>query len=372
MTALVDIPKGLQQLKVEILLFDKQNYRLPPESDAWNQTKLCLALEEYELLPIGESMADNGYFLEEPLIGIPSGDGRVIIIEGNRRLATLKFLSEPDLRKLSKNKEEWEQLAEKASTNKQDLMTVPVVIHSAREELDAILGFRHITSTLKWDPLCKARFIHDLMIRKKTTDLNELAKEIGARQDTIKSNFIAFNLYNEAKELEIDTSKVESKFGVFYTALNNSEIREYIGLDVDKPIEELKKPVPIAKKVELKNFIELLHGNSSGVDPVIDDSRKISELGDVLAVDEARKVLLETRNMRIAKKLTGGEEKSLLENLDSARVNLMEANKNVFLYFNNPKVKSAVELCKKYMDQIIHSCEEAEKEAEAKKQANKA
>jgi hypothetical protein len=156
MTARVEIAMGLQTLPVNILLLDKQNYRLPPESTTWGQTKLCLALEDYELFPIAESMADNGYFMEEPLIGIPSEDGQVIIIEGNRRLTTLKFLTDPELRKLSINKEEWEELAEKALANKHDLTNVPVVVHATRDELDAILGFRHITATLKWDPLCKA------------------------------------------------------------------------------------------------------------------------------------------------------------------------------------------------------------------------
>ena len=233
-------------------------------------------------------MADNGYFIEEPMIGIPSNDNCLIVVEGNRRLATLKLLTDSKFRDSSKYKEDWERLFSIAKAVGRDLSKVPIIVHANRAELDAIIGFRHITSTLKWDPLCKARFIFDLIERKKVNDLSKIAKEIGARQVTLKSNLIAYNIYNQAKDLEIDVSRLEQNFGVFYTALNNADIRDFLGLDFDKPLQDLKKPISNSKRQELKDFIELLHGNSK-VLPVITDSRQIYQLGEVLAVESARK-----------------------------------------------------------------------------------
>lgn len=43
----------------------------------------------------------------------------------------------------------------------------------------------------------------------------------------------------------------------------------------------------------------------------------------------------------------------------------MEAHKNAFMYYKNPKVNTLIELCHRYMDQIIHGIEEAEKTEKA-------
>jgi hypothetical protein len=348
------------------LLLDKENYRLPPEAIAFSQEELCLILEQdSDLFPIARSMADNGYFAEEPLIGIPGPKDNVIVIEGNRRLATLKFLTDPELRKLSNNKDEWEGLAAKAEENGYDLKEAPVVVHKNREELTAILGFRHITGTAKWNPLSKARFVHDLIGHRKADNFYAIAREVGSKQDTIRSNYVAYNLYKQAKDFGIDTSGVEEKFGVFYTALNNSKIREYIGLDPNKSPEKLKTPISNKKTEELKNLIEYLHGTSE-IGAVLEDSRDIWKLGEILVSAEARNVLHATRDLELAYRSTGGEEKALLDNLESASIFLTEAYKTVYLYCKNPTVRNLIARCAGTMDQIQRSCPELSQKTASK------
>jgi hypothetical protein len=353
------IKLGPQTLSVSRLVFDKENYRLPPEAIAFSQEELGSWLEEEsDLFPIARSMADNGYFAEEPLIGIPGLNDTVIVVEGNRRLATLKFLTDPEFRKLSENKDEWEGLSAKAEENGHNLKEAPVVVHKSREELTAILGFRHITGTAKWNPLSKARFVHDLIEHRQAKNFYEIAREVGSKQDTIRSNYVAYNLYKQAKDLNIDTSKVEMKFGVFYTALNNSNIREYIGLDPDKSPQKLKKPISNKKAGELKNLIEDLHGTSE-IEAIILDSRDIWKLGEILVSAEARKVLHTTRDLDLAFRSTGGEEKALLDNLETASIYLTEAYKTVYLYCKNPTVRNLIARCAGTIEQILRSCPES-------------
>jgi hypothetical protein len=45
---------------------------------------------------IAESIATRGFFPNEPLLAIKE-DGKLIVVEGNRRLAALKALKEPGL-----------------------------------------------------------------------------------------------------------------------------------------------------------------------------------------------------------------------------------------------------------------------------------
>lgn len=348
---------GLRKIQVSRLLLDNQNPRLPPEAISQSQNELYSLFElDFDLFPIAKSMADNGYFQEEPLIGIPGPDSKIIIVEGNRRLAALKFLIDPEIRKLSKRKDNWEKLYEESQKNGHDLTVVPVVVHEKREELRAILGFRHITGTLKWDALAKARFVNKLIEEERGAHFYDIGREVGSRSDTVRRSFAAYRVYKQAKDdFNVDVSRVGNRFGVFYTGLNNSDIREYIGLDLDKSVEKLKKPIPRTKANELQNFIEYLHGTKE-IEPVFTDSRDISRLGEILAVPEARKILHTTRDFELAYRSTGGEEKTLIYNLETAHIGLTEAYKTVYRYCENKQVANLVELCFGTIDQILRSC----------------
>jgi hypothetical protein len=351
------IQLGLNQRQVSALLLDSENPRLPPDVKSYSQQELCKHYEKhYDLFPVAMSMADNGYFQEEPLIGIRGPDNKVIVIEGNRRLATLKFLTEPETRELSSKKIDWEKLFQLSAKNGHNLTLVPVVVHESRDELRAILGFRHITGIMKWDALAKARFVNNLVEERKDADFYAIGREVGARQDTIRSNYVAYRVCKQAKEeFNIDTSEVEKRFGVFYTALNNVNIREYIGLDMDKSRTELRRPISSRKADELRNFIEYLQGTSE-IEPVFTDSRNISKLGEILAVPEARKVLQTTRNFRLAYRSTGGEERTLIGDLERASISLIEAYKTIYLHCENQKVTQLIERCIGTMNQILRSC----------------
>src|SRR5262249_38085216 len=80
--------------RVDELLLDPQNPRFPPDLDTADRGDPLRHFEEsYNLDELAESMLAEGFFAEEPLLTIPSGDGDArIVVEGNRRLATLKLL----------------------------------------------------------------------------------------------------------------------------------------------------------------------------------------------------------------------------------------------------------------------------------------
>lgn len=345
-----DLTIGLNpEILITRLLFDSQNPRLSPDVEGYSQDALLLHLEEkYDLFPVARSMVDNGFFKEEPLIGIPSSDDKILIVEGNRRLACLKFLTDQSARRISNKKADWEELvaeAEKRGTIEK-LQRVPVVIHAQRDkELRAILGFRHITQTKKWDALSKARFINHLIETSAKSTFYQIAQEIGSKAVTIRNNYIAFRVFLQAKnDFNIDTSKVEKEFGVFYTALTDPNVKYYVGLDIEKEPQHLKKPISASKSDELKFFIEMLHGTKT-IEPIITDSRQIRRFGEILFSSQARIVLQTTRNFDYAFTLTGGEKRALLLSLEKADIYLSEAYKTLYRYAEDQKVKSLVRKC---------------------------
>src|SRR4051794_40767901 len=82
------------------LLLDPENPRLPADLDNLNQHALVRYFDDsYNLDELADSMLKEGFFGEEPLLTIPGTDGGTrIVVEGNRRLATLKLLLDADAR----------------------------------------------------------------------------------------------------------------------------------------------------------------------------------------------------------------------------------------------------------------------------------
>lgn len=198
--------KNLEWLPVTRLILDDENYRLPGNFKGSGQTELLQILDrDFALNIIGESLADNGYFVEEPLIGIPSPEDTVIVVEGNRRLAALKLIVQAELRKFARNPEYWESLAKRL---RHDVSEVPVIIYGSKDELITFLGYRHIAGIVKWDPLSKARFIHSLIEKKgDKAEFRDVARETGSNVATIRANYIAYMVFLQAKdEYGIDTS----------------------------------------------------------------------------------------------------------------------------------------------------------------------
>lgn len=225
-------------LPVSRLLIDRENFRL----DLANPTQddlLQVLDRDYQLKQIGESLADNGYFPQEPLVAIRKSGDYYIVVEGNRRLAALKLLLEPRCRSLVRDGEFWEGLHR---TMKYAITEVPVIVFDAREEITSFLGYRHVTGIVPWEPLPKAHFITDLV--EKRRDFESASDEIGCPVSVVRKNYIAYKAFLQARAFRIDTSRLEQNFSVFFRALGYSNIAAYVGLRSGRTLQELKEPIP--------------------------------------------------------------------------------------------------------------------------------
>lgn len=358
--------KKITWMKVSQLLFDDLNFRFPGDLRGATQKKLIKILDEdYEPLPIGESLADNGYFVEEPLVVIPSKSEKYIVIEGNRRLAALKFLSDKDMWSLSQDATTWEKLAKRLKT---DLSEVPVVKYQTREELITVLGFRHIAGIMTWKPLAKARFINSIVKQGgKEANFDKIAQEIGSKGYAVRKQYAVYRAYLQAVEWQIDTSKLEKDYSVFYRAVSGtSQIAKFVGISNATSPSKLRRPIPSNKQEALTEIIGFIHGTST-VKAVIRDSRELTELGKVIADKSALELLRLKRELKPAYEITGGEKQRLLDNLKAASYSLDEALKDTHRHKKDTEVSEIVRRCAQTLVQIARHFPDVLKELEKKK-----
>lgn len=334
---------------IEELFFDPLNPRLPDGFEKASQAELLKTLaDEYELQDLGQSLADNGYFAEEPLVAVPRADKKgFIVVEGNRRLAALKLLQNPSLAGKGQ-RARWQQIK---NESRSPITQVPIIIYRRREEIIPYLGFRHITGVLGWQAYPKARYIAQL-VESSQMSFAEIARVIGSKPKIVREHYVVYAILRQAENaFGIDTEKARESLGVLRRALSDPNIRNFIGLSLDQSESKLAKPVPARRGGELKELLSWMFGDRTDA-PVMSDSRRITDLGVVLASNEATRLLRSTRDLDHAFQLAGGEEARLLESLDKASYYLDQALPLALRHKESKNVLLAVQRCQRVFVEI--------------------
>ena len=330
------------------LHLDPGNPRLPRDVD-WSSCSEKTLLNElyrrYNLIELANSMADKGFTPRhaEALLVVAKDDAEdeYVVIEGNRRLATLKLLTSAQFRNAAGVSAQWTELAERAKSKVLD--PAPVIIYDKREQLNDYLGFRHITGPTPWRPEAKARFIDRLLLSGES--IGEVARRIGSNHRTVRRFAEAHAVYSQALKKDLDMDQVEKAFGVFYNALDQAGIREYLGLGLQRDIHvRPENPIPPENLDNLVELVSLLYGDEEkSLRKVITESRELKQLGEVLLDKRGRASLLNDRNLSEAYRLIGGGRKELMALLNSAYSRLAEANGQAHQFHDDKEIRGEVE-----------------------------
>lgn len=331
------------------LLLDNKNPRLPDGYQNATQAQLLrLLAEDYALPDIGRSIAENGYFSEEPLVTVKHLIlNKWTVVEGNRRLAALLLLAAP--KKAPKDLQDtWTEIAGAA---KKTVSEVPTLVYDHRREITPYLGFRHITGVLEWRPYQKGRYVAQLVEEGKL-DFAEIARLIGSKAKTVREHYVSYTLVRQAKSsFNLDTERAEESFGILRRALSDPNIRDYIGLELGRKEHELSKPLKKSDASRLEETFRWMFGTTSRA-AAIRESRDLSKLGAVLANDKAKAALKTSGDLSYAFELSGGEEKRLIEALSKASYQLDQALPMVLRHKKSKDVLASVEKCLTVMEEI--------------------
>ena len=313
------------------LLLDKQNPRLNIEATATlDQNQLASLLWKHNAVDeIALSIAANGYYEDEPLLVIPKAltpDLRppFIVVEGNRRLAAVKILTDSRLRsELSAT-----TLPLLDEDQQRDLQTLPASIHSNREGLWTHIGFRHINGIKPWDGLGKSRYIAQIH-EEYGVPLNEIASSIGDQHSTVVRLYRGFRVLRQAERdahFDIgDTYSGKFYFSHLYTALSQKEYQSF--LDVDPETTEVYNPIASERLPELKELLLWLFGaKSMRIAPIVQRQYPdLNHLREVIAIPESLAALRNGYPLDAAHAIALGDTRRFRDSVFRASESLKEA-----------------------------------------------
>ena len=314
------------------LNLDKDNPRLP-DTVARNEKKIIKYLaSKTGIEDLMISIGINGFFPGEAIVVTPGKNDKYIVLEGNRRLAALRLLQNPGL---ADNIRSIRKAAEEAIHRPQE---IPAHIVASRDDALQYLGFRHISGVQRWDPMAKARYLK--LLFKQTSDEPEIgkrylkvAREIGSKSNAIRRNLDALAVYeiidiNDFFDIQ-DLDEESFQFGVFYTAIGNSEIGSFIGV---RKNNEPANPIVNSGSLKIeciKEITEWMFKKNDQGDTCLGESRNIPKLGAVVAHPEALNKLRQGVSLDHSFSATVDNKKEFLGDINRAIEYLRLANSNV-------------------------------------------
>lgn len=246
------------------------------------------------------SLAVNGYFEAEPMVGVRTGDGKIRIAEGNRRLAACLILA-GDQRARHQQKRTTDYMLLQKKHGRPPITEVPVRVLSDTKSLLSYLGVRHIAASQPWDSYAKAAWVAKVIEQNGLT-LEAVSEMIGDQHQTVARALEGYYFVNQltraAQFSPGDSmrpgrlSNPEYPFSWVYTALGFGPIRKWLGLSDGR---EGRDKEPIKGKTHLDDSAELLiflFGNKTkSRQGAISDSRDIGELARAIANPESLQML---------------------------------------------------------------------------------
>ena len=278
---------NIKYIPLDRLMFDPLNPRLPIELKGKKSEDRIIdyMLRDESLLELMKSIGESDYSRSEPLLVVPYKDNYTVV-EGNRRLAALKLLSNPSLANVREK-----SVAAIIDGKKHTPEQIPCILHAKRDDILDYLGYRHITGVKSWGALEKARYLVQLYKKNNKKDAEQacktLAKMIGSRADYVGKLLAALNLYDFANDkayFDINITEKDIDFSILSTAIGYNNIYDFVGLKSSIDIDETH--------INESNF-EFLFKRLYDPQLKISESRELSDLsaviGNTVALEMYRK-----------------------------------------------------------------------------------
>ena len=238
------------------------------------------------------SVKMNGWLPVDSIQVRQLSKGKWLVVEGNRRVATLKYLQD------------------RYNTDRIDLgklppeffSSIPVVVHQESDQAQhlILMGLAHIGGKKKWPPLNQARAIHSL-IEKHGWDEKDASQALGIPKLQLKRSLSALALWEAFEASDYGDNLKTSMFSVFVEIVKNPSVRAWIGWNDTTYVANNQE--------NLRRLFSWMSPDSSSEEtdegdeevpppePAITLSRDIRELAGIINDENALRQLDETRTL---------------------------------------------------------------------------
>jgi len=233
-----------------------------------------------------KSFKNNGYLNGDQIHVQKINNNQYKVIEGNRRIATLKFLQG-----------QYEKGFSIGNLDPAIFERVPVMLYEDRDaqHYRVIMGLQHITGKKKWSAVNQAQLIKDLIDGGMSED--EVVDALGTTKHFLRRTLRALSLINEYRASDFGDQFSAEMYNIFHDTVNSSPVKNWIGWD-----DNLKKPTNTDNAERFYSWIskpELIEndGERKILDPIIQKGKDVRDVGKFIHDEKALDWMEETRKI---------------------------------------------------------------------------
>lgn len=277
-------------IKLENLYFDPDNLRydddftfneIPKDRimNKSNQFRVYKKLQK-DISELKESILENDFLYIEMIVADKIDDKNYYIVEGNRRLASLKEIQE-------------NYDVEELKPNLQKIINdgLEIKVNNQNYDEDILMGMRHITGVKHWNGFSKAKLVVKLK-EQKNYNFESISKKIGKRVADVKKQYFSFKILQKMESDGYTKFEVKELYSIFYETLGKPTFREWLEWSEEK--------VEFLNKSNLERFykwitkIETVDGITQN--EIISNPETLREISKILNDEYALEILDTTRN----------------------------------------------------------------------------
>lgn len=234
------------ELSPDQLLLDPNNYRFHDirgykevkqksryQESGVQERALSLLTETtaFHLQSLRDSIRTNGYIPVEQIVAVPyedddGGNKRYLVIEGNRRAASLKTLIADNVA----------GAIDLPANIKATLEKIPVVVLKGNEEeissyQRTLMAIRHVAGIREWGPYQQAKLVVE-MFEEQGASLGSVAQKIGISSREVARRYRASKALRQMEEDEEFSEFAEPRlYSFFHEAVSQPKVRDWLGFN---------------------------------------------------------------------------------------------------------------------------------------------
>jgi hypothetical protein len=286
-------------LSPDTLLFDPNNYRFQDKDEYVQaaeerffertvQERAYHRLKDEGIQDLKRSILQNGFIPVEHLVVRPyrfSDDQRYVVIEGNRRLAAVKWILD-----------DYSAGVVIDESTLASLQNLPVVVIEEEEDDEtfraSLMGIRHVSGIKQWGGYQRAKLIVD-MRDSLELETGEVSERLGLSSHEVNRRYRAYKSLQQMKDNEEFGGYASVKlYPLFHEAVSLPAIRDWLEWDEDQSI--------FMNEEKLHKFYSLItpstNEETEELEPKITTYLQIRELRNILPNPEAKRVLLDSHS----------------------------------------------------------------------------
>jgi len=278
-------------VKLENLYFDPNNFRyaddfshivIPDDRiiQVGNQKPIFNKLKK-DISSLIDVIMENDFIYIEMIIVKELSNNNYFVIEGNRRLAVLKYIQEnyaiedlkPNLKKIMES-------------------GLEVKVNNSLYDNDILMAMRHISGVKSWNGFAKAKLITKLK-EVNEYSFQEISVKIEKEVYNIKKQYYSFKLLQQMEEAEYSILEIKDLYSIFFETLTNQQFKKWLDWN-----EETGR---CHNEANLNRFyqwiIKVEDENGKKLSEIISNPQGLREVSKILNDEYALNILETKRNI---------------------------------------------------------------------------